>query len=164
MIRSKLQIGIGVIGLLSIWIFIKTILQIPTIILSPWFLVEIYLTISLAISFIIGYFIKVFSKSSWHTLTFTALVMIIFCLIFYICQYKPKYRINIPDNYIGNVALLVSNEQENDFKVNDFGIGYINKKTFENGFRPTIIKHGLDITNQISGYSKSSYASTETSD
>ena len=163
MTRPKLQIAIGTIGLLSIWIGIRTMLQIPTMIISPWFLVGLYLTIALVVSFFIGYLTKVFSKSSWHTLTFTALAMTIICSTFYISQYKPSYKINIPDNYVGNVELLVSNEQENDFKVNNFGVGYINKKTFENGFRPTIVKDGHDITKQVSGYSTGSYATTAAS-
>jgi len=163
MTRSKLQIAIGTIGLLSIWIGIRTMLQIPTMIISPWFLVGLYLTIALLMSFVIGYLIKVISKSSWHSLTFAALAMTIICLTFYISQYEPSYKIKIPDNYIGDVKLLESNEQENDFNVNDFGIGYINRKTFESGFRPTIIKAGHDITKQILGYSTGSYATTAAS-
>jgi len=66
----------------------------------------------------------------------------------------------IPDKYVGEVKLLVSNENQNDFKVNNFGIGYISQRTFKNGFRPTVIKGGQDISDQISGYSTGSYATT----
>jgi hypothetical protein len=163
MTKPKLQIAIATIGLISIWIGVRTILQIPTMIISPWFLVGLYLTIAILVSFVIGYLIKAFLKSRWHTLTFTALAMTVICLSFYISQYKPGYKINIPDNYVSDVRLLVSNEKENDFKINDFGIGYINKKTFEKGFNPTIIKAGHDITKQISGYATGSYATTSAS-
>ena len=86
--------------------------------------------------------------------------MTVICLTFYASQYKPSYKIVVPDKYVGEVKLLLSNENENDFKVNNFGIGYINHKTYKSGFRPTIIREGQDISKQITGYSTGSYATT----
>jgi hypothetical protein len=161
--KLKLQIAIGTIGLISTAIGIWTLLQTPTMILTPLFLVGLYLPIAFIISLIVGFLIKVLLKSSWHTLTFAALTMTVICLTFYGSQYKPSYKIIIPETYVGEVKLLLSNETENDFKVNNFGIGYISKKTYENGFRPTIIKSGQDISKQITGYSTGSHATTSSS-
>ena len=161
--KLKSQIIIGTIGLISTAIGIWTMLQTPTMILTPWFLVGLYLPIAFIISLVVGFFIKALLKSSWHTLTFTALTMTVIGLTFYGSQYKPSYKIIIPETYVGEVKLLLSNETENDFKVNNFGIGYICKKAYENGFRPTIIQRGQDISNQITGYSTGSYATTSSS-
>jgi hypothetical protein len=161
--KLKLQIAIGTIGLISTAIGIRTMLQTPTMILTPWFLVGLYLPIAFVVLLVVGFFTKAILKSSWHTLTFTALTMTVICLTFYASQYKPSYKIIIPDGYIGEVKLLLSNENENDFRVNNFGIGYINQKTFENGFRPTIIQRRQDISKQITGYSTGSYATTSSS-
>lgn len=161
--KIKRQILIGTIGLISTAIGIWTILQTPTMILTPWFLVGLYLPIAFIISLVVGSLTKILLKSSWHTLTFTALIMTVICLTFYGSQYKPSYKIIIPETYVGEVKLLLSNETENDFKVNNFGIGYISKKTYDNGFRPIIIQHGQDISKQITGYSTGSYVTTSNS-
>jgi energy-coupling factor transporter transmembrane protein EcfT len=158
--RRQIQNAIVILGLLSIALGIWTMLQIPTMILSPWYLVLIFLPIVLVVAFIIGYLLKVILNSAWHSTTFTAMVITVICLIFYGSQYRPGYKIVIPDQYVGEVQLLVSNEQENDFKVNEFGIGYINQQTYKNGFRPIVIKAGHDISDQISGYAQGSYATT----
>ena len=161
--KLKLQIAIGTFGLISIAIGIWTMLQTPTMILSPFFLVALYLPITVIISLVVGFLTKALLKSGWHTLTFTSLTMTVICLTFYASQYKPSYIILVPDKFVGEVKLLVSNENENDFKVNDFGIGYINQKTYKSGFRPTIIKGGQNISKQITGYSTGSYATTSSS-
>ncbi len=129
-------------------------------ILSPLFLVGLYLTTALIISLIIGFFAKALLNSSWSALTFAALSMTIICLTFYASQYRPSYNIIVPDNYVGEVRLLVSNEKENDFNVNSFGIGYINPRTYKNGFRPKVVKGGQDISNLITTYVSSSYKNT----
>jgi hypothetical protein len=156
----QIQIAIVILGLLSIALGIWTMLQIPTMILSPWFLVLIFLPIALFVAFFIGFLLTILLNSAWHPMTFTALVITAICLTFYISQYRPGYKIIIPDQYAGDVQLLVSNEQKNDFKVNKFGIGYINRETYKNGFRPIVIKAGHDISDQISDYSYGSYATT----
>ena len=161
--KLKLQVAIGTIGLISTAIGIWTLLQTPTMILTPLFLVGLYFPIAFIVSLVVGFLTKALLKSSWHTLTFTSLTMTVICLTFYASQYKPSYKILIPDKFVGEVKLLVSNENENDFKVNNFGIGYINEKTYKSGFRPTIIKGGQNISKQIAGYSRGSYATTSSS-
>jgi len=158
MTKSKLQIAILTIGLISTALGIWTMSQTPTMILSPLFLVGLYLTIALMISLVFGFFAKALLNSNWSTLTFAALSMTFICLTFYASQYNPSYKIIIPANYVGEVRLFVSNEKENDFRVNSIGIGYINQKTYKNGFRPIVIKGGHDISHQISNYEFSSYA------
>ena len=158
--KLKLQIAIGTIGLISTAIGIWTLLQTPTMILTPLFLVGLYFPIAFIVSLVVGFLTKALLKSSWHTLTFTSLTMTVICLTFYASQYKPSYKILVPDKYVGEVKLLLSNEKENDFKVNNFGIGYINQKTYKSGFRPLIIQGGQNISKQITGYSTGSYATT----
>ena len=161
--KQKLQITIGTIGIISTAIGIWTLLQTPTMILSPLFLVGLYLPIALIVSLVLGSLTKVLLKSSWHTLTLTALIMTIICLTFSASQYKSSYEIIIPGNYVGEVKLLLSNEKENDFKINNYGVGYICQKTYESGFRPTIIKNGTDISKEVTGYSTGSYSSSNLS-
>ena len=156
----QIQTAIIVLCLISTSIGIWTMLQTPTVILPPWFLVAMFLPIAFLIALAIGFLVKIILNSGWHTMTFTSLVLTCICLIFYASQFKPSYKIVIPDSYIGEVRLLVSKEQQNDFNVNSYGIGYINYKSFKDGFRPIVIKGGYNISNQILGYSTGSYATT----
>ena len=160
--KSKVQIAILTLGFLTIVLGIWTMLQVPTLILPSWYLVLIFLPITLLIAFGLGFLIKSLFKVHWHTLTITSIIMTITCLTFYISEFRPNYTINIPSNYVGEVMLLVTEEANNDFNINEFGIGYINQRTFENGFRPTVIKDKENITKQVRNYSNGAFASAGT--
>jgi len=160
--KSKVQIAILTLGLLTTGLGVWTMLQIPTHILPSWYLVLIFLPITLLVAFGLGFLIKSLFKIRWHTLTITSIIMAVTCLSFYISEFRPSHTINIPNNYVGEVKLLVTDEANNDFNINEFGIGYINQNTFENGFRPTVIKDKENITKQIRSYSRGAFVSTET--
>lgn len=162
MTKSKIQIAILTLGLLTIGLGIWTMLQIPTLILPSWYLVLIFLPITFLIAFGLGFLTKTLFKLRWHTLTITSIIMTITCLTFYISEFRPSHTIYIPDNYVGEVKLLVTKETNNDFNINEFGIGYINQKTFKNGFYPTVIKDKANITKQIKNYNRGAYASAGT--
>jgi hypothetical protein len=104
-----------------------------------------------------GFLIKTLLKSAWHTLTFTALGITAICFSFYINGYTPIFKIIVPDNFVGEVRLLVTKDKGNAFNLNNFGIGYINQKTFKNGFRPIVIKAGKDISEKIHAYETVAY-------
>lgn len=158
--KSKIQSIIVAAGIVALVISIRLMLEIQTMILPSWFLAFIYVLCTLCISFILGYLVKKIIGSNWKTLTFASIFLIIFCSIFYIREYKPTQSIIIPESYVGEVRLLVSNENKNDFIINKFGIGYIDKKTFDNGLYPKVIKGKKDITNQIKEYGKGALATT----
>jgi energy-coupling factor transporter transmembrane protein EcfT len=122
------------------------------------------ISITFCVSFILGFLVKKILKSKWHALTFASIFIIIICSTFYISQYKPAYEIIVPGNYVGEVKLFVSNEKGNDFAINKYGIGYIDRETFEKGFYPKIIKGNIDITKQAKEYSKGAFAATQASD
>ena len=158
--KSKIQQFIWAIGLISIGLGVWTILQTPTLLLPSWFLAVLFVPITILCSLGLGFLIKKIFKSNWSVITFTAIIMSTLCLSYYISEYKPTYKIIIPTNFIGEVRLLLSNENTNDFNINKYGVGYINQKTFKNGFQPKIIKGGQDITSQIKAYSIGATATT----
>ena len=160
--NSKPQLLILTIGFTSIGLGVWTMLQTPTLILPSWFLVLLFLPIAFIIALTIGFLIKKMSKSSWHTLTFTSILLTILCLSYFISEYRPSYTIEIPKGYVGEVKLLLSKSDENILSINSHGIGYLNEKTYRNGFRPTIIKGGKDITKEITGYGMGTFISTQT--
>lgn len=146
------------IGTLSLGVGIWQMLQTKTMILSPWFLLLFSLPSTLLVSFALGFVAKRLLKSKWKTLTFASIFVVIFCSIFYISEYRPVYTVVVPENYAGEIKLFVSNEKESDFLVNEYGIGYIDMKTFNKGFYPKILQGGSDITKQVKEYSKGALA------
>jgi hypothetical protein len=158
--KFKIQPIIIALGILSLGVGIWQMLQTKTMILPSWFLLLVSLPCTLLVSFALGFMAKKILNSKWQTLTFASIFVIIFCSIFYVSRYRPVYTVVIPDGYVGEVRLLVSNEKENDLFINKYGIGYIDKKTFDEGFYPKIIKGDNDITKQVKEYSKGALATT----
>ncbi|MDQ0966796.1 hypothetical protein QFZ20_002199 [Flavobacterium sp. W4I14] len=156
--RRIIQIILPTLAIFSLGVGIWQMLQTKTMILPSWFLVVISLPGTLLLSFALGFIVKKLLNSKWQILTFTSIFVIIFCSIFCISEYKPVYIVVIPKNYVGEIRLFLSNENENDFSINRYGIGYIDMRTFNDGFYPKIIQGGNDITKQIKEYSKGALA------
>jgi Zn-finger domain-containing protein len=77
-------------------------------------------------------------------------------LTFFISEYRQTLRIDVPNNFSGTVYLILSNELENDFELNEFGVGYINADTYKSGFIPKVFKWDYNITDKIESYSTGS--------
>lgn len=159
---SKTQLVLVLIAIASLVMGIRTMLQMQTVILTPLGLVYIYIPIVFIVSFGLGALIKYISKGRLTLLSATCSLIIILCSSFIYSEYKPSHEIMIPDAYSGDVMLFLSNE-ENDFKINEYGIGYISSKSFTGGFIPKINRNGVDITKEIKGYSVGTFASTSLS-
>ncbi len=95
-------------------------------------------------------------------MTFTSIILTITCLTFFTSEYRPTYIITIPKDYVGDVKLFLSNSEENKLEIKEFGIGYLNEKTYKKGFRPIIIKNDQDITEDIKGYGSGAFATSQT--
>lgn len=108
----------------------------------------------------LGYVARNILNSKWQTLTWASIFIILFCSVFYISEYKPTYEVVIPGEYSGEVRLLVSRGQGSNFVINKYGIGYIDRKTFDGGFYPKIIRGDRDITKQVKEYGKGALATT----
>ncbi|KIA92320.1 hypothetical protein OC25_16670 [Pedobacter kyungheensis] len=161
--KSKSQLIIIVLGVLSLCLGVWQMMQTATMILSPWFLILFYSFITICVSFVLGYLLKKILKSTWYNVTFASMFIMLACITFYVTQYKSTYEIVVPNNYTGEVKLFLSNEDGNDFIINQYGIGYIDENTFKDGFNPKVIKKNVDITKQIKQYNRGAFATTQKS-
>ena len=152
MFKSKLQIFILLIGLVALGLGVKTMLQTPTLILPPQLLVLIYTPILLVLAVALGFGLKKGLNSNWHTLTFSSIIITVVCGTFFLTQHRTTEVIEIPANYKGQIYLILSNEQQNDFNITEDGIGYISEPTMRDGFMPSVFLGGTEITDQIRGY------------
>lgn len=139
-----IQIG----SLVGLGLGVYTMLRMPTVILPPWFLVLMFLPILFGVSCLLGIAAQDLTKSRWNKLTFTLIFMGLFSMALYISEYRPTYKITVPESYSGEVILLLA-IGEDQFKLNDYGIGYVSESTYREGFEPKVVKGDENITNQI---------------
>jgi hypothetical protein len=137
-LKSKGQIIIISIGLIAIGLAIKTMLNMRTVIMTPLSLVVSYTPLLLLVSFGLGLIIKKVTKGTASKLTYTSIIATIFSIVYIYSEYMPTRDIVVPANYSGNVKLFLSTEDKDDFNINNYGIGYISKHTYQNGFRPSV--------------------------
>ena len=148
-LKDRLQRIIQVGGLVGLLLGIWTMLRTPTLILPPWFLTLMILPILLGVSFLLGLATKYLIKNTWSKLTYTAIFTGLFCIAFYISEYVPTRTIIVADSFSGEVRLLLSKDDKDNFELNEYGIGYVSESTYRQGFRPKVVKAGKDITNDI---------------
>ena len=136
------------VGLVSLYLGVRTMLEIPTLILPGWFLVIMYGGILVLVSFGLGALISSLTKSKVHLLTATSLIVTIICLAFYIHEYRPTYKIYVPQTFTGEVKLFHSTLDDNNLSLNKYGVGYITDKAYRKGFKPVVYQNGKDITDE----------------
>lgn len=93
------------------------------------------------------------SKKISFQLCFTSLSSISF-IIFLIYFYSPTLKIIVPNNYSGEIDLVLSNVDKNILIVDENGIGYINQYTFDKTYkRPKVFnQNGENLDSQLKGF------------
>ncbi len=155
--KRGIQIAIIILGVASsIYGISKLSTETATMILPGWLIVAAISLIVFMASIGIGILAKRMMKSNWYLLTFVSIIITILVGIYSVIEYKPTLRVFILPDYSGEVKLFVSKDglEAIDIKVNQFGIGYITKKDFDNGFYPKIMKGQNDISKDVNEYSK----------
>jgi hypothetical protein len=134
------------VGLLSLVLGTKTILQTQTIILPAWFLAFMYGGILVVLSLVLGFMASTALKFKIHLVTISSLIISVVCLVYYFKEFRPTYKIIVPDKYSGEIKLFRSTLGENQLSLNKFGVGYITDKAYRKGFKPEVYQNGQDIT------------------
>jgi Predicted protease of the Abi (CAAX) family len=161
--KYTIQIIILVLGTTaSIYGISKMASETATMIFPPWLIVGVISLIVGAAAVGIGFIIKRLLHADWHSLTFASIIVIIIVSIDAIAAGKPTIRIIISPEYSGEVRLFVrkNNSKNHEIKVDNLGIGYINRKDFDQGFYPKIIKGSIDITKSVRQYSKGTFSAS----
>ncbi len=158
MSRSFIQIIIWCIGFLFLCMDVYYLLHTSTLFIPSWILALFYIPILIVFCFGLGFITKRIVKSDWKTVSYAAIFLCIFSMVYAATEYSPSYEINVPEKYNGTVLLFVSRETENDFKINENGVGYISEKTYKSGFKPVILQGGKDITKEIDGFASGGFS------
>ena len=155
----KLRITFGLIsaGLLITLLFKLT--KVPGgMILSGLFLGVIVIVGIVLGCLILTGILKFFFKQSSFLTIFSITTSISF-LAFHYQLYSPTLTIKVPNNYIGEVNLVLSNVKDNLLTVDSNGIAYLNKWTFEKTYaKPIVIQEdGKNLDKNLIGFDQSGF-------
>jgi hypothetical protein len=150
------------IEIVALYLGARTMLEIPTLIIPSWFLIIIYDSILLLLSYGFSVLIISLAKLKIKLLTANALIVTVVCLSFYVSQAasqaKSIYRIHVPENFVGEVRLFRSTLSQNRLHLNKFGVGYITENAYQGGFKPVIYQGSKDITRECKDFAQGSIA------
>ena len=92
------------------------------------------------------------------------IILIVSTSIFVICfmyhwLFPIRLKIIIPKNYQGKITLVLSNVKSDNLNVNENGIGYITKQTFDGTYyKPIVLEtDGTNISDRIVGFNSSTF-------
>ena len=159
MTERKLKIIFGVLsaGLLTTLIFKLTTVPGGMILLGLSLGGMYIVGIIIACLIFSGLLKLFFKKTSYLTLMF--ITTSISFLAFHYQLYSPTLTIIVPNEYKGEVNLVLSNVDDNILTVDSNGIGYLNKWTYNKTYtRPHVRQvNGKDLNKNLVGFNPSSF-------
>ena len=148
-----------IFGLLSILLLVGLVYKLTKLpgglILPGYILGGMVLIGFLIIALILTGLLKVILKSSSFSTLLAIMTSIAFTILHYI-WYSPTLKIVIPNNYTGQVTLVVSNVDKNILTVDSNGIGYITRWTFDKTYSAPIVidKDGQEMNHLCVGFNQ----------
>ena len=99
----------------------------------------------------------IFKQSSYLTILF--IITTISFLIFHYQLYSPTLTIKVPNNYKGEVNLVLSNVKDNILTIDSNGIGYLNEWTFNKTYTRPIVEqlNGKSLDKNLVGFNRSTF-------
>lgn len=99
----------------------------------------------------------IFKRTSYQTI-FYIMTSISF-LAFHYKIYSPTLTIIVPNDYIGEINLVLSNTNDNILKVDSNGVGYLTEWTFDKTYLRPIVKQtdGKNLDKNLVGFDRSAF-------
>ena len=155
--KLKIIFGILSVGLLTTLLFKLTEVQ-GGMILSGLFLGGMMLVgIILGCLILTGILRLIFKPTSFLTILF--ITTTISFSVFHYQLYSPTLTIKVPNGYIGEINLVLSNVKDNILTVDSNGIGYLNEWTFNKTYSKPIVEQfdGKNLDKNLVGFSPSTF-------
>lgn len=160
--KRKLKITFGILSVVLLTTLLFKLTNIPGgMILSGFFLGGIMIIGIIIICLILSGLIKlIFKKTSYFTLMF--ITTSISFLAFHYQIYSPTLTIIVPNNYKGEINLVLSNVDDNILTVDSNGIGYLTEWTFNKTYSRPIVKqiNGKNLDKNLVGFNPSTFFGT----
>lgn len=151
-----------IFGIISAILLVTLVMKLTTVpgglILSGLFLGGMFIVGILIACLVIALLLKLFAKRySFLTLYFISLTLAF--IAYHYQLYSPTLKIIVPDDYTGEVSLVLSNTDKNILAVDSNGVGYVTKWTFNKTWsQPDVFTtSGKKINNQCIGFNPSTF-------
>lgn len=128
---KKVKKTLVIISLLLLMIFIHQLTQLPGGFFFSSLFYSIIITIFITICITLFTFLSKYLFKKQEVLIRLSFISIIVLSITIYKLYSPTLKIIVPKNYSGEVNLILSNLDHNELYIDEDGIGYITKWTFE---------------------------------
>jgi hypothetical protein len=155
----KLKILFGILSVVLLTSLLYKLTAVPGgIILSGLVLGGMFIAGIVIICLILsGLLMFLFKKTSYLALVF--ITTSLGFLAFHYQIYSPTLTIIVPNDYKGEINLVLSNVNKNILLVDSNGIGYLNKWTFNKTYtRPHVLQlNGKDLDKNLVGFNPSSF-------
>ena len=125
----------------------------------PGYYFGLVLLVAVIIScFILASVLKIFIKSVPYQIVFLYTSLVGLILLHYFV-YSPQLQNQVPKNFQGEVILILSDTSHNDLDINNDGIGYITRWTFNKIYLKPVVtdKNGVNISNRCIPFNNSSF-------
>jgi ABC-type multidrug transport system fused ATPase/permease subunit len=160
--KSKGQIAVIFLGLISYGLGINTMLQTPTMILTPWFLVLIFSPFVFGLSFLLGFLTKIISKSNWHTMTLSSIYVSVICLTFFFKEHRnyDNLQLQLDEHKAGHYFIISTTDKSKSvkytkgepIKFDSNNVIYLDSGLFNHSAKRPVNQNGDDLSNRIKNY------------
>lgn len=158
--KLKITFGLLSVGLLTTLLF--KLSNVPSgMILSGLFLGGMMIIgIIICCLILTGILKLVFKKTSFLKIFF--ITTTISFLAFHYQLYSPTLTIKVPNEYKGEINLVLSNVKDNILTVDSNGIGYLNEWTFNKTYSRPIVEQldGKNLDKNLVGFNPSTFFGT----
>jgi hypothetical protein len=165
--RKRIQIGIVILGLICYGLGFLTILQVPTMLMTPTYLALILTIPTLIVSVLIGLVTKFATSSKLHWMTFTFMYIGLISLTVFVVEYKDYEYVEIvlDENKSGHYFIIATTDKKKAVNYNgqqvpfdSNNVIYLDGELYKNAVIKPINANGKDLSKRIKTHMGNQYS------
>jgi len=112
-IKKKIQIGIIILGLMCYGLGFLTILQVPTMLMTPTYLALVLTVPTIIISLLLGLGTKFATGLKWHWVTFSFIYLGLISFTVFVLEYKSyeNVKVVLDENNSGHYFIIATTDK-----------------------------------------------------
>ncbi len=166
MTKNKIQIGVIILGLVSYCLGFLTILQVPTMLMTPTYLALVLTVPTVIVSLLLGLGTKFATGSKWHWITFAFVYLGVISLSVFVLEYKDyeKVKVVLDENNSGHYFIIATTDKNKAISYNGKQIHfdsnnviYLDGELYKKAAIKPVSAQGKDLSNRIKNHMGNQY-------
>lgn len=166
MTKKKIQIGVIILGLVCYWLGFLTILQVPTMLMTPAYLAIVLTVPTVIISLLLGVGTKFATRSKWHWVTFSFIYLGFISLTVFVLEYKDyeNVKVVLDENNSGHYFIIATTDKSKavDYKgqqvhFDSNKVIYLDGELYKKAAIRPVNEQGNDLTKRIKSHMGNQY-------